>query len=222
MIYIVEDDQNIQELERYVLESAGHQVQCFSESTSFFAACRTQLPQLAILDIMLPGEDGLAILRALRSDPRTAALPVMMATAKNAEMDAVRGLEDGADDYISKPFGVMEFSARVKALLRRSQPAQPAEVLDAGGVHMDLRSRIVTADGRPVELTFKEFELLHMLMRQTGAACGRGEILHQVWGTDFEGESRTLDMHIRTLRQKLGAAGSHIETVRKVGFRFAP
>ena len=222
MIYIVEDDQNIQELERYVLESAGHQVQCFSESTGFFAACRTQLPQLAILDIMLPGEDGLAILRALRSDPRTATLPVMMATAKNAEMDAVRGLEDGADDYISKPFGVMEFSARVKALLRRSRPAQPAEVLDAGGVHMDLRSRTVTSDGQPVELTFKEFELLHMLMCQAGAACARTEILSQVWGTDFEGESRTLDMHIRTLRQKLGDAGSHIETVRKVGFRFAP
>lgn len=221
VIYIVEDDPNIQELERYVLESAGHQVRCFADGESFLAACRTQPPQLAVLDIMLPGQDGLAILRALRAEDRTRGLPVMMATAKNEEMDTVRGLEDGADDYIAKPFGVMEFSARVKALLRRSQPAQP-QMLAAGGLRMDLRSRTVECGGQPVELTYKEFELLHLLMRQPGAVCTRQDILRQVWGTDFEGESRTLDMHVRTLRQKLGAASGHIETVRKVGFRFAP
>ena len=222
MIYIVEDDPNIQELERYVLESSGHQVRCFSDGQSFFEGCAEQLPQLVILDIMLPDQDGLSILRTLRADERTAGLPVMMATAKNEEMDTVRGLEGGADDYIAKPFGVIEFSARVKALLRRSQPARPATVLEAGSICMDLRARTVTVDRTPVELTYKEFELLHLLMCQPGAVCPRAEILRKVWGTDFEGESRTLDMHVRTLRQKLGGTGSCIETVRKVGFRFAP
>ncbi len=220
MIYLVEDDPNIQELERYVLESAGHTVRCFEDGPSFFEACREELPQLAVLDVMLPGMDGLAILRQLRADERTHRLPVMMATAKNEEMDTVRGLEDGADDYIAKPFGVMEFSARVKALLRRSQPPQPS--LDAGAVHLDLAGRIVTVNGEAVALTYKEFELLHLLMQQAGKVCSRAQIMQQVWGSDFEGESRTLDMHIRTLRQKLGDEGHRIETVRKVGFRFEP
>ena len=221
MIYIVEDDDSIRELEEYVLRSAGFTVQGFTNARDFWAACAQQPPRLAVLDIMLPDEDGMSILHKLRADPATRALPVMLVTAKGAELDRVRGLEDGADDYLAKPFGVMEFSARIKALLRRSgagsAPAAESGQLACGPIRMDTERHTVT-----VELSFKEYELLRLFLEQPGVVQTRDAILRRVWDTDFIGESRTIDMHVRTLRQKLGEAGSAIQTVRKVGYKLDP
>jgi len=219
VIYIVEDDENIREMESYALRNSGFEVFDFSDGTGFFDALQKRIPLLVVLDIMLPGEDGLEILRKLRQSERTKNLPVIMVTAKTAEIDAVRGLDAGADDYITKPFGIMEFISRVKAVLRRSFK-QEKEDISYGGIYMDDKKRIVTADGKNCELTYKEYELLKYFMNNNGIVLSREMIMDKVWGTDFEGESRTLDMHIKTLRQKLGDAGSYIKTVRNVGYKF--
>ena len=219
MIYILEDDASIRELEQYALQTVGLEARGFEAPGPFRAACREALPDLVVLDLMLPEEDGLSILEKLRADPATAALPVILVTARDRELDIVKGLDKGADDYISKPFGVMEFTSRVKAALRRARPSRPALVFE--GIAMDDTRRTVAAGGRPVELTFKEYALLKLLLENPGVVISREAIMQQVWDTDAALESRTLDMHIRTLRQKLGPEGGCIQTVRKVGYKLA-
>lgn len=218
MIYIVEDDENIREMESYALKNSGFEVMGFGEGKSFFAALEKRAPLLVVLDIMLPGEDGLEILKKIKAGEKTKNLPVIMVTAKTAEIDAVKGLDGGADDYITKPFGIMEFISRVKAVLRRSLK-QEKDSLVFGEIFMDDKKRIVTVSGENCELTYKEYELLKYFMSNESMVLSREMIMDKVWGTDFEGESRTLDMHIKTLRQKLGEAGKHIKTVRNVGYK---
>jgi len=216
-IYIVEDDADIREIVLYALRSAGFEAQGFEKSTDFWPALAKALPDLFLLDIMLPGEDGLSILKKLRGNARTKNLPVIMLTAKGSEFDKVKGLDLGADDYIAKPFGVMELISRVNALLRRT--GHQAETLVYQNITLDSARRTVLVDSESVNLTYKEYELLHYLLLNAGLVMSREKILEAVWGFDFEGESRTLDMHIRTLRQKLGPAGEHIKTVRNVGYK---
>lgn len=217
MIYIVEDDRNIQEIELFALKNSGYQAVGFETAEAFYAALDTKLPELVMLDIMLPDEDGLEILRRLRQRTDTHKIPVILVTAKATEIDRVKGLDCGADDYICKPFGVMEMIARVKALLRRSGGADES-VMRCGSVTLDTEKRLVTVDGTPVELTYKEFELLRLLMKKHGIVVAREVIMEYVWDTNFEGESRTIDVHVRTLRHKLGEAGAMIKTVRNVGY----
>lgn len=221
MIYIVEDDADIRELESYALRSSGFDVMACESGADLFEKLPNNEPRLFMLDIMLPGEDGLALLAKLRSDPATRDVPVIMVTAKTSEIDKVRGLDQGADDYITKPFGVMELVSRVKALLRRTAPKEDEDrgKLISGGIVVDTDRREVTADGRPVELTFKEYELLCALMNEKGVVQSRDKLISTVWGYDFAGETRTVDMHIKTLRQKLGESGRNIVTVRNVGYR---
>lgn len=221
MIYIVEDDIDIRELESYALRSSGFEVTaCASGAELFETIVWDAAPQLILLDIMLPGEDGLELLSRLRENPATREAPIMMVTAKSSEIDKVRGLDQGADDYLTKPFGVMELVSRVKALLRRSSPrAQEHEKLVCGGIVMDCDKRSVTCDGQEVELTFKEYELLYALMNGKGTVQSREKLINTVWGYDFAGETRTVDMHVKTLRQKLGEHGRCIVTVRNVGYR---
>ena len=221
MIYIVEDDSSICELEQYALTSAGMEAQGFANGEAFWAACHRQLPELVVLDLMLPGEDGLTILEKLRRDPATAALPVILVTARDRELDVVKGLDKGADDYIAKPFGVMEFTSRIKAALRRAQRGQAEHLLRFEGIEMDDSRHVVTVDGEPVELTYKEYSLLRLFLSSPGVVLNRDTIMQKVWDTDFSLESRTIDMHVRTLRQKLGQAGGCIQTVRKVGYKLA-
>ena len=221
MIYIVEDDSSICELEQYALTSAGMEAQGFANGEAFWAACHRQLPELVVLDLMLPGEYGLTILEKLRRDPATAALPVILVTARDRELDVVKGLDKGADDYIAKPFGVMEFTSRIKAALRRAQRGQAEHLLRFEGIEMDDSRHVVTVDGEPVELTFKEYSLLRLFLSSPGVVLNRDTIMQKVWDTDFSLESRTIDMHVRTLRQKLGQAGGCIQTVRKVGYKLA-
>ncbi|MDR1760074.1 MAG: response regulator transcription factor [Fibrobacter sp.] len=221
MICIVEDDSGIRELEVYALQSAGYSVTAFPEARAFYSFIERELPELVILDVMLPGDDGLHILNRLRSHQKTKSIPVIMVTAKSSEIDRVKGLDSGADDYLVKPFGVMEFLSRVKALLRRSAPQkteQPA-ALSLGEIRMDLLERKVTVDGNEVELTYKEYELLHLLLSKAGMVFTRDRIMGAVWDVDNVIESRTVDMHIKTLRQKLGTAGRYIKTVRNVGYK---
>ncbi len=218
LIYIVEDDENIREIEMFALKNAGFEVQGFDCASAFFARLRERVPALVLLDVMLPDEDGLSIVRKLRRGAETRKLPVIMATAKTTELDKVKGLDFGADDYITKPFGVMELISRVKALMRRSRGMEEERMIRFGPIFMDDERRAVSVEGRPCELTYKEYELLKLLLRNAGIVSSRDMILERVWGTDFEGESRTLDMHIKTLRQKLGEAGSLIRTVRNVGY----
>ncbi len=217
LIYIVEDDENIREIEMFALKNAGYEVMGFGCAADFFARVQERLPSLVLLDIMLPDEDGLLVVEKLRAHAKTRRVPVIMATAKTTELDKVKGLDLGADDYITKPFGVMELISRVKALLRRSSGMEEQR-LSFGPVLMDQEQRAVFVDGILCELTYKEYELLRLLLVHAGIVCSRDMILERVWGTDFEGESRTLDMHIKTLRQKLGAAGSIIKTIRNVGY----
>jgi two-component system alkaline phosphatase synthesis response regulator PhoP len=217
-IYIVEDDKNIREIESFALKNSGYEVCEFEAAGEFFAALESGSPDLVILDIMLPDTDGLTVLNKLRENKKTQATPVIMVTAKSSEIDKVKGLDIGADDYITKPFGVMELVSRVKAMLRRSQPEGREKAVAVGAIRLDEEKRQVTAEGQAIELTFKEFELLKLLMSRAGNVTTREDILDRVWGTDFVGESRTLDMHIKTLRQKLGAAGAMIQTVRNVGY----
>ena len=219
LIYIVEDDVNIREIERYALKNSGFSVKEFDCGKEFFQAVDKKVPSLVILDIMLPDEDGLEILTNLRKSHNTSKVPLIMVTAKTTEIDKVKGLDIGADDYMTKPFGVMELISRVKAMLRRSaKPEEKAKILKFGDIALDREKHAVTVGARPVELTFKEYELLKLLLTNAGIVTTREMILDRIWGTDFEGESRTLDMHMKTLRQKLGEAGAMIKTVRNVGY----
>lgn len=217
-VFIAEDDSNILEIETFALSNIGLTVQGFDRAAPLFDAVAAQVPDLFLLDIMLPGEDGLQILKKIRCNPQTARVPVIMVTAKSAEVDIVRGLDQGADDYITKPFGIMELISRVKALLRRSAPSQVQDELSLDNISLFPDRRACTTDGNPVSLTYKEFELLEYLMRNTGIVMKRELLLERIWGINYEGESRTLDQHIKTLRQKLGEAGNHIKTVRNVGY----
>jgi two-component system alkaline phosphatase synthesis response regulator PhoP len=221
-IYIVEDDDNIRELVVYALSAANFGAQGFVSGDEFYEAFADEAPDMVILDIMLPGEDGISILRKLRSSPREPEVPVIMLTAKGSEYDRIRGLDLGADDYISKPFSVMELISRVRAVLRRSgrDPGQDeAAKLTVGEVTLCAQRRSVVSEGAPVELTFKEFELLQYLMKNEGVVLTRNKILDHIWGFDYAGETRTVDMHIKTIRQKLGKSGGVIKTVRNVGYK---
>ena len=218
LIYIVEDDVNIREIQRYALKNSGFEVQEFGCGRELYKALDKNPPSLILLDIMLPGEDGLTVLKNIRKHQTAAKVPVIRVTAKSTELDKVKGLDLGADDYMAKPFGVMELISRVKALLRRAEGLPEASVLSNGGIILDTDKRRVTAAGEPCELTFKEFELLRMLLLNQGIVLSRDKIMEQVWGFDYEGESRTVDMHIKTLRQKLGTDGRAIKTVRNVGY----
>ena len=219
MIFCVEDDDAIRGLMIYTLNAAGFAAKGFTDSIGFFDALRTEIPQLILLDIMLPGEDGLSILKRLRGQMATANLPVIMTTAKGTEYDKVVGLDLGADDYLAKPFGMMEMVSRVKAVLRRAVPEQTEHQISVGGLTVNLDERIVTIDGERAALTYKEFELLRLFLSRPGIAFTREQLLSDIWGTEYYGETRTVDMHIRTLRQKLGKYGAMIETVRNVGYR---
>ena len=219
LIYIVEDDTDIRELESYALKNSGYDIQSFPESKSFFEACKSELPNLVILDVMLPDFDGLSVLEKLRSDSRTKSLPVILVTAKDSEMDKVKGLDMGADDYITKPFSVLELISRVRAIIRRCATEAKPDTITLGGIVFDDSKHIVTSDGEACVLTFKEYELLKYLLKNKGMALTRENIILNVWGYDFEGESRTVDMHITTLRQKLGNCGNLIKTVRNVGYK---
>lgn len=221
MIYILEDDANIRELESYALRNSGYTVAEFEDGAAFLKACERETPELAILDVMLPGEDGLSILRRLRGDERWRDVPVMMVTARTTELDRVKGLDGGADDYVVKPFGVMELISRVKALLRRAarKGAVKEEMLACANVEMNVSRRVVRVNGNEIALTYKEFELLRCLMLNRSRVLSREVLMDKVWGFDYEGESRTVDMHIKTLRQKLGEAGALIKTVRNVGYK---
>ena len=219
MIWCVEDDASIRDIELYALRAAGLEAEGFPDGDSFWQALQSRKPELVVLDVMLPGIDGTELLRRMRATPALRRIPVIMATARGAEYDRVQGLDSGADDYLTKPFGVMELVSRVKAVLRRCRPVQQ-QVLRCGGLAVDTKEHTVTADGVRVELTYKEFQLLRLFLSHVGTAFTRDQLMEQVWGMDFCGESRTIDMHIRTLRQKLGAYGEHIETVRSVGYRW--
>ncbi|WP_318360538.1 response regulator transcription factor [uncultured Agathobaculum sp.] len=222
MIYCVEDDAGIRELVVYTLRNTGFEADGCPDGAALTAALRKQTPQLILLDIMLPGEDGITILRRLRAAPDTADIPVILLTAKNTEYDKVVGLDTGADDYIAKPFGMMELVARIRAVLRRTEARAESEgphPLVAGGICVDERAHTVFADGQEVQLTLKEYQLLTLLMKNRGAVLTRDVLLENIWGYGSENETRTVDVHIRTLRQKLGADGVLIETVRGVGYR---
>ena len=222
MIYYVEDDTNIRNLAIYALEQAGLQTKGFSSALELYAACAEGLPELFLLDVMLPGEDGISILKQLRSQRDTADIPVMMLTAKGTEFDVVVGLDSGADDYLAKPFGMMELVSRVNALLRRSSKENSAETSDTltvGSLTLTPSKRSVTVNSEPVTLTFKEFELLRMMLENPGLVFTRERLLEAIWGWSFSGNTRTVDVHIQTLRQKLGDASAIIETIRGVGYR---
>ena len=219
MIYLVEDETSIRELVTYTLKNTGFEVRGFSGGEEFWEALHEKLPQLVLLDIMLPGENGLEILKKLRGSPATRRLPVMMLTAKGTEHDKVMGLDLGADDYLPKPFGMMELVARVRSLLRRADVNGEASEFVIGGLAVDIPRHVVTVDGAEVILTIKEFDLLVFLLRNTGIVLTRDKILEAVWGYDFDGETRTVDVHIRTLRSKLGHCGELLQTVRGLGYK---
>jgi two-component system alkaline phosphatase synthesis response regulator PhoP len=218
-IFTVEDNDDIREMVIYALSSAGFEVEGFADGGAFYAALRTAAPSLVLLDIMMPDEDGIAILKHLRQSAKFAKIPVIMLTAKVTELDRVRGLDLGADDYITKPFSVMELVSRVRAVLRRYDSGENRTVTRVGDVTLDREKRTVTADGAEVTLTYKEFELLGYLMANVGIVLSRDTLLDRVWGFDYGGESRTVDMHVKSLRQKLGASGEMIKTVRNVGYK---
>lgn len=217
LIYIIEDDESIREIEEFALINAGHRVTGFSCAKDFFKRMDEILPELCLVDLMLPDMSGNEIVRKLRKNPDTRKIPVIMVTAKTTELDLVKGIEDGADDYIKKPFSVMELISRVKALLRRLSPEEIKE-LSLEELKIDNTRHLVSIEGRPVELTFKEYELLSFLLLNKGIVLNRDNIMDRIWGINYEGESRTLDMHIKTLRQKLGDYGNRIRTVRNVGY----
>ncbi len=219
MIWCVEDDASIRDIEVYALNSTGLAAEGFADGAAFWQALQKTQPELVVLDVMLPEIDGIELLRRMKADAALREIPVIMATAKGAEYDKIQGLDLGADDYLAKPFGVMELVSRVKAVLRRCRP-QPVAVLRCGGLVVDEQEHTVTADGARVVLTYKEYQLLRLFLSHPGTAFTRDQLMEQVWGMDFYGESRTVDMHIRTLRQKLGVYGEHIETVRSVGYRW--
>jgi len=217
-IFVVEDDENIRGIVLYALQAAGFDAVGYETGEELLAALNTQLPSLILLDIMLPKNDGLTILKQLRNAPKTKNIPIIMLTAKDSEFDKVKGLNMGADDYIPKPFGVMELIARVNAVLRRGS-TEKTEMMNVSGILLDHSRREVRTSAEPITLTFKEYELLYYLMNNAGIVLSRDKILETVWGYDFEGESRTVDMHIKMLRQKLGEHGKFIKTVRNVGYK---
>ena len=219
MIYCVEDDANVRDIEVYALRSTGFEAEGVEGGAELFAALKKTPAELIILDVMLPGEDGLEILKKLRLNAATRSVPVIMATARGEEYDKINGLDSGADDYLVKPFGMMEMVSRVRAVLRRSNPERTERAMEFHGITIDPASHRVTANGREVTLTLKEYELLHALMSSPGVVFTRDRLLSEIWGTDYDGETRTVDVHIRTLRQKLGDAGAAIGTVRGVGYR---
>ena len=219
MIWCVEDDASIRDIEIYTLTSTGFEARGFDDGVSFWSALQTEKPDLVVLDVMLPGVDGIELLQRMKASAELRTIPVVMATAKGAEYDKIRGLDLGADYYLVKPFGVMELVSCVKAVLRRCRPDKAAHLLRSGGLVVDLDAHTVTVDGARVALTYKEFELLRLFLSHPGMAFTRDQLFQEVWGMDFCGETRTVDMHIRTLRQKLGPYGRRIETVRNVGYR---
>ncbi|MFR7818969.1 response regulator transcription factor [Candidatus Pseudoruminococcus sp.] len=220
MIYVVEDDTDIRELESYALKNSGYDIVQFDSGKEVFDSCLEKQPSMILLDIMLPDEDGLSILKKLRANDKTKNIPVILVTAKSTELDTVKGLDMGADDYIAKPFGVMELVSRVKALLRRTEKQQqPSDGISYQNINIDDEKHVVTVDEKPTELTFKEYELLKFLIMNKGIVLTREKIMNKVWGFEYEGESRTVDMHIKTLRQKLGESGSVIKTIRNVGYK---
>jgi len=219
MIYLLEDDNNIRNFVVYALRSSGFEAEGFELPSSFWAAVAQKKPSLAVLDIMLPEEDGISVLKKLRADQQTANMPVIMLTAKSTEYDKVMGLDAGADDYMTKPFGAMELVARVKALLRRTAPAADGKDFSLGCLFLSPEKHVVKVDGADVVLTLKEFQLLCYLAKNQGNVMTRDQILQEIWGYEFDGENRTVDVHIRTLRSKLGAAGDLVETVRGIGYR---
>lgn len=218
LVYIVEDDNDIAEIEGLALKNSGFNVEKFVNAKDFFHKMKEEHPDLILLDIMLPGEDGLSILKKIRNVPETRHIPIILVTAKGTELDKVKGLDQGADDYLAKPFGVMELISRVKALLRRSSGMADMERLAFAGLALDMKKHEAFSEEGRLELTYKEFELLRYLMQNAGSVLSRDAIMERVWGADYEGESRTLDMHIKTLRQKLGGSGTLIKTVRNVGY----
>lgn len=217
-IYIVEDDKNIAEIEQFALKNAGYDVYTFATAKDFEDKLQEEHPSLIIMDIMLPDRDGLSLVKDMRGHMSTAKIPIIMVTAKTSEMDKVKGLDQGADDYMTKPFGIMELISRVKAMLRRANPEIAEQTIKFDGIVMDNAKHQVCVDGKECELTYKEYQLLEMLIQNSGIVLQRGQILDRVWGIDYEGESRTLDMHIKTLRQKLGEKGALVQTVRNVGY----
>ena len=219
MIFCVEDDNSIRDLMIYTLNSAGFQAKGFAEGESFFQALQEQKPDLIMLDVMLPGDDGITILKKLKAQSNAAHIPVIMATAKGTEFDKVIGLDLGADDYLTKPFGMMEMIARIKAVLRRSMPKEELNVLLAGKLELNLNEHTVTVSSKRVQLTLKEFEMLRLFMEHIGRVYTRDQLLSKIWGADYIGETRTVDVHIGTLRTKLEDCGDYIQTVRGVGYR---
>lgn len=219
MIWCVDDDNTIRDIEVYTLTQTGFEAKGFADGISMLEALKTEKPELIVLDIMLPGKDGVEILKEIRSNPETRKIPVIMATAKGTEMDKIQGLDTGADDYLVKPFGVMEMVSRIKAVLRRCEPDEKEEVLSIGEITLSDKEHLVTVNGEKVVLTFKEFEILKFFMSNPGIVFSRDKLLSEVWEIDYLGESRTVDMHIKTLRQKLGDAGALIETVIGVGYK---
>ena len=221
MIFCVEDDSNIRELVVYTLETTGFNARGFEDGKEFLEALALETPELVLMDIMLPGEDGIELLKRLKASPKTRDIPVIMVTAKGAEYDKVKGLDLGADDYVTKPFGMMELISRIKAVLRRSQKGsnELQDIIKVGDIEIDTKKHEVTAAGEIVNLTLKEYELLKRLMKNSNIVMTRDLLLEEIWGYDFDGETRTVDVHVRTLRQKLGKSGERIETVRGVGYR---
>ena len=219
LIYIVEDDQNIREIECFALKNSGYQIRDFSNAKSFFFALREKKPDLIILDIMLPDEDGMEILQKLRKNSDTRRMPIMLVSAKTTELDKVKGLDMGADDYMTKPFGIMELISRVKALLRRSMPDACDKIFKVDGILLDDERHRVFVDDEQCELTYKEYELLRLFMQNCGIVLSRELIVDRIWGMNCDVESRTLDVHLKTLRAKLGEKAHHIKTIRNVGYR---
>ena len=216
-IFYVEDDTNIRELVEYTLKSSGFTVQGFELAESFFNKLKIDKPDLILLDIMLPDQDGVSILREIRNTPDIKNIPVIMLTAKSSQLDKIKGLDEGADDYITKPFDIIELISRIKAVLRRTKPEE--ETIIHKEISLNKKRHLLLVDGTEISLTYKEFELLYHLLLNKGIVLGRDKLMNLVWGTDFEGETRTVDVHIRTLRQKLGYCGEYIKTVRNVGYK---
>lgn len=219
MIWCVEDDASIRDIEVYALKASGYESRGFEDGSTFWDALQTEQPDLVVLDVMLPGVDGIELLRRMRGDARFRAIPVVMATARSAEIDKIQGLDLGADYYLTKPFGVMELVSCVRAVLRRCEAKPVEHLLKLGGLCVNLDQHTVSIDGKDVALTYKEFELLKLFLSNPGIAFTRDQLFSKVWGEDFCGESRTIDTHILTLRQKLGPYGDAIKTVRNVGYR---
>lgn len=220
MIWCVEDDATIRDIVTFALKSVGFEVRAFEDGALFWEAVQKEQPALVVMDILLPGINGTELLKKMKDTPHLSAIPVIMATAKGHEYDRIMGLDMGADDYLVKPFSIMELVSRVKAVLRRCEPKGTSRILSVGGLCLNLDERIVLADGERLYLTYKEFELLQMFLSNPGIAFTRDRIFERIWASDYVGDSRTVDMHIRTLRQKLGAYGKMIETVRSVGYRW--